>query len=185
MFTGGRPSIPLKRFGFTRLLADVGEDAAVHIQHMAVDRLKRRWQGTPPGPQGPPVVPQSAAAGVFAMMNWSNGWRLPVRLAFRSKPSAASRCILARCRCTGCCIQAVFRWQCSSSASSGRPLRRRIRAHRLAPQLAHHAADVDDPSVSLSIIPGITALSTMNGAFRSTSTTCRNWAAVISHMDAL
>ena len=33
-----------------------------------------------------------------------------------------------------------------------------------------------------SIIPGITALLTMNGAFRSTSTTCRNCAAVISHI---
>ena len=131
------------------------------------------------GPTRSSVVPHRAA-GVFAMMNWSNGWRLPS--AWRSPQRRRLR-RLDVSRPDAVALDVVF------AVLAGNVLRQhlqaalcsRIRAHRLAPQLAHHAADVDDLSVSFSIIPGITALLTMNGV-RVTSTTCRNCAAVISHI---
>ena len=42
-----------------------------------------------------------------------------------------------RCRCTGCCIRRT-RWQCSSSASSGRPLQPHTRSPSRAPAQAEH-----------------------------------------------
>ncbi|VYT85661.1 Uncharacterised protein [uncultured Clostridium sp.] len=126
------------------------------------------------------MVPHRAA-GVFAMMNWSNGWRLPS--AWRSRSGAV-------CGVSMYPGPMPLHWMLYSPYSLAMFFVSIFRP----PFAAAYALTVSRPSSLImlqmlmifpcpfSIIPGITALLTMNGAFRSTSTTCRNCAAVISHI---
>lgn len=55
-----------------RLLADIGQNAAVHVEDVAVDEVGRVGREEHGRPWRSSVLPQRAA-GVLEMMNWSNG----------------------------------------------------------------------------------------------------------------
>ena len=132
---------------YLRLLADVGEDAAVHIQHMAVDevgsvagkehrRTHKVLRGAPPRRRrlcDDELVERVAASVRLALPQRRRLRRLDV-----SRPDAVALDVVFAVLAGNVLRQHLQAALCS-----------RIRAHRLAPQLAHHAADVDDLSVPL------------------------------------
>ena len=98
-----------------------------------------------------------------------------------------------RCSLRGCNITrsdtitldvvfAVFRCNILWSASLSRPLQLHKQIQFHVP-VHHHRTDVNDLSVSFLDHARITALDTINGAFKSTSITCLNSAALISHIE--
>ena len=96
-------------------------------------------------------------------IEWDDGYHLPdaheevlsVELRYNQDPD----------RCTGYCTHHT-QSRCYVSTSSIHPWFSVCR-NGFTTQLAHHRTDVDNLTMTLPIIPGITALDTMNGAVRS------------------
>ncbi len=93
--------------GESGLLADVGQDAAVHVEHVAVDEV-----GSVGGEEhgGALQVIGRAPAGGWGFGNDEliEGMAAAVWLALaQGGRSAAFQCSPARCRCTGCCRRRI------------------------------------------------------------------------------